>query len=96
MHLPPNKPLRNLGIYELQGQTLILVKRSDTLAFLFGLKAWDLHGPVAYRVSHGGIYSHGEPTTLTDADLFDTGMTASPPNPYKHPLQYKIIGPLSE
>lgn len=81
MKLPPNKPLRNLGIYKLQGQTLVLVKRSEELAFLFTPEKWDLHGPVAYRVSHGDIYSHGELTMLTDADLFDTGMTANPPNP---------------
>lgn len=79
MQLRQNKPLRNLGVYELRDQKLVLFKRSEELAFLFSLEAWQLHGAVAYRVSHGTIYCHGELTTLTDEDLFDTGITASPP-----------------
>ena len=76
-----NKPLRNLGVYKLKDETLILLKRSEELSFLFSPKHWNLHGPVDYRVSHGDIYQYGELTTWTDDDLHDTGMTASPPNP---------------
>ena len=77
--LRQNKPLRDLGVYKLRDRTLVLFKRSEELAFLFSLEAWHLHGPVDYRVSHGNIYCHGEPTSLTDEDLFDTGITANPP-----------------
>ena len=73
-----NKPLRDLGIYKLGDKTLILVKRSEELSFLFTPQMWDLHGPVDYRVSHGQIYSRGAPTGMTDEDLLDTGMTAKP------------------
>ncbi len=76
-----NKPLRNLGVYKLQDKTLILLKRSDVLSFLFTPERWHLHGPVDYRVSHGDIYCHGELTTWTDEDLLDTGVTAIPPDP---------------
>lgn len=75
-----NKPLRNLGIYKLRDKTLILVKRSEMLSFLFTPYRWHLHGPVDYRVSHGHIYSHGQPTGLSDEDLLDTGLTAKPPS----------------
>ena len=75
-----NKPLRDRGIYKLSDKTLILVKRSEALSFLFSEHNWNFHGPVDYRVSHGDIYHHGERTTWTDDDLFDTGMTAPPPN----------------
>jgi len=75
-----NKSLRNLGIYTLSDKTLILVKRSEDLSFLFSKQNWNLYGPVDYRVSHGGIYSRGEPTPWTDDDLLDTGMTAGRPN----------------
>ena len=81
MKFPQNKPLRNLGIYKLKDNTLILLKRSEELSFLFSPKHWNLHGPVDYRVSHGEIYRNGELTTWTDEDLLDTGMTAQPPNP---------------
>jgi len=74
-----NKPLRDLGIYKLCDKTLILLRRSDVLSFLFTPDGWDRHGPVDYRVSHGQIYRHGELTTLTDEDLVDTGLTAKPP-----------------
>jgi hypothetical protein len=79
MKLRPNKPLRDLGIYKLRDKTLILLKRSNELSFLFTHEKWHRHGPVDYRVSHGRIYCHGELTLLTDEDLFDTGMTAKPP-----------------
>ncbi len=79
MKLRQNKPLRNLGIYTLHDKTLILLKRSEVLAFLFTSHSWDHHGPVEYRVSHGGIYASGHSTGLTDEDLLDTGMTAEPP-----------------
>ena len=75
-----NKPLRDLGIYKLRDKTLILLRRSDVLSFLFTPDGWQRHGPVDYRVSHGQIYRHGELTLLTDEDLFDTGMTAKPPS----------------
>ena len=75
-----NKPLRDLGIYKLRDKTLILLRRSDVLSFLFTPDGWHRHGPVDYRVSHGQIYRHGELTMLTDEDLFDTGMTAKPPS----------------
>ena len=77
--LRPNKPVRNLGIYKLRDKTLILLKRSEELSFLFSTENWNLHGPVDYRVSHGMIFCHGELTTWTDEDLFDTGMSADPP-----------------
>ena len=80
MNLRQNKPLRNLGIYTLQDKTLILLKRSEELSFLFTPEHWNLHGPVHFRVSHGDIYHHGEMTTWTDEDLFDTGRTASAPH----------------
>jgi hypothetical protein len=75
-----NKPLRDLGIYKLRDKTLILLKRSEVLSFLFTPERWHRHGPVDFRVSHGQIYRHGELTMLTDEDLFDTGMTAKPPS----------------
>lgn len=90
MKLPSNRPLRNLGIYKLQGQTLVLLKRTEELSFLFQPEKWNFHGPVAYRVSHGDIYLHGDLTTLTDADLIDTGMTANPPNPLRLIAHTKI------
>ena len=76
MKLRSNKPLRNLGLYLLQNKTLILLKRSEELAFLFTQERWDLHGPVDFRVSHGKIFRHGHLTVWTDEDLFDTGFTA--------------------
>ena len=79
MKFRPNKPLRDLGVYKLQDKTLILLKRSEVLAFLFTPERWYFHGPVEYRVSHGDIYCRGEFTLLTDADLLDTGLTANPP-----------------
>ncbi|HEU4869312.1 MAG TPA: hypothetical protein VFT08_00505 [Pyrinomonadaceae bacterium] len=79
MKLRSNKPLRNYGIYTLLDGAFILFKRSEDLSFLFTFEGWSLHGPVDYRVSHGSIYKHGEPTSWTDEDLFDTGMTANPP-----------------
>ena len=79
MRLRENKPLRNLGIYKLRDKSLILVKRSEVLSFLFSPELWDFHGPVDYRVSHGSIYCRGELTALTDDDLWDTGLTANPP-----------------
>ena len=78
MKLRQNKPLRSLGIYQLRGETLILVKRSEEVSFLFSPQNWRLHGPVDYRVSHGGIYCRGQSTGLTDEDLVDTGKTANP------------------
>ena len=80
MKLRPNKPLRNLGIYKVRGQTLILWKRSEELSFLFSEQNWNLHGPVDYRVSHGMIFRHGGSTGETDDDLVDTGLTAKPPS----------------
>jgi len=79
MALRTNKPLRNLGIYILHDQALILVKRSDVLSFLFSEQYWNFCGPVDYRVSHGDIYCHGVLTTWTDEDLQDTGTTANAP-----------------
>ena len=79
MKFRSNKPLRDLGIYKLRDKTLILLKRSDVLSFLFTPDGWGRHGPVDYRVSHGQIYCHGELTIMTDEDLVDTGMTANPP-----------------
>ena len=90
MHFRPNRPLRNLGVYKLRDQRLILLKRSDVLSFLFSFENWQLHGPVDYRVSHGYIYSHGELTHLTDEDLSDTGMTANPPRFSVLPDERKI------
>ena len=81
MKFRPNKPLRNRGVYQLRDRTLILLKRSDVLSFLFTPEGWNLHGPVDYRVSHGSIYCHGDLTGWTDEDLLDTGITANPPNP---------------
>lgn len=78
MTLRSNKPLRNHGIYQLRDKTLILLKRSDVLSFLFTLEGWKFHGPVDFRVSHGHIYRHGGLTTWTDEDLEDTGVTAKP------------------
>jgi hypothetical protein len=79
MNPQQNKPLRNRGVYKLRDKTLILLKRSEYLSFLFSLQNWNLHGPVEYRVSHGHIYYHGNLTEFTDEDLFDTGTTAKPP-----------------
>ena len=79
MKFRPNKPLRNLGIYQLRDKTLFLLKRSEELSFLFSPENWKRHGPVDYRVSHGNVYRHGESTVWTDEDLLDTGMTAKPP-----------------
>lgn len=79
MKLRSNKPLRNLGLYTLHDKTLVLLKRSEELAFLFSEQNWHFRGPVDYRVSHGGIYCHGELTMWTDEDLFDTGITIDPP-----------------
>ena len=76
MQLPKNKALRNLGVYRLQDQTFILLKRSEEVAFLFTPEHWYLHGPVDYRVSHGDIYCRGDLTTWTDEDLVDTGTDA--------------------
>lgn len=81
MTLRPNKPLRNHGIYTLRDKTLILLKRSENLSFLFREQTWRLRGAVDYRVSHGRIYCHGQSTAFTDEDLVDTGMTATVPNP---------------
>ena len=79
MQLRQNKPIRNLGIYKLRDKMLIALKRSEELAFLFSEKNWNQHGPVDYRVSHGGIYCRGLSTGLTDEDLMDTGMTVNAP-----------------
>ena len=79
MHFRQNKPLRNLGIYKLVDSTLIVLKRSDVLSFLFSPDGWSRHGPVEYRVSHGQIYRRGELTQFSDEDLTDTGLTAHPP-----------------
>lgn len=75
MTLRKNKTLRNLGIYTLRAEMLILLKRSEELSFLFSEANWRWHGRVNYRVSHGGIYCRGESTGLTDEDLIDTGNT---------------------
>ena len=75
-----NKPLRNLGIYTLHDRTLILLKRSEYVSFLFSHQNWSFFGPVDYRVSHGDIYCRGQLTTWTDEDLIDTGVTALSPN----------------
>lgn len=75
MTLRKNKALRSLGIYKLRDETLILLKRSEELAFLFSKTNWQLHGRVNYRVSHGRIYRQGISTELTDEDLTDTGET---------------------
>jgi hypothetical protein len=80
MTLRSNKPVRDLGIYKLRDKTLILLKRSEELSFLFTPDSWHRRGPVDYRLSHGQIYCHGELTGLTDEDLLDTGMTAQPPS----------------
>ena len=80
MKLRQNIPLRSLGIYTLHKQTLILLKRSEDLSFLFTPENWNFHGPVDYRVSHGVIYCRGQSTGLTDEDLVDTGTTAQPPS----------------
>jgi hypothetical protein len=52
-----NKPLRNLGIYTLHDERLILVKRSEEVAFLFTEQTWFFYGPVDYRVSQGEYLS---------------------------------------
>ena len=78
MKLRSNKPLRNLGVYVLHDNALILLKRSEELSFLFTEQNWNFHGPVDYRVSHGDIYCPGELTKWTDEDLLDTGETAEP------------------
>jgi hypothetical protein len=80
MNLRQNKPLRNLGVYTLRDKTLILLKRSEHLSFLFTEHHWNFHGPVDYRVSHGDIYARGLGTGWTDEDLSDTGLTATPPS----------------
>lgn len=80
MTLRSNKPLRNLGVYTLNDLELVLLKRSEVLAFLFSRENWSLRGPVNYRVSHGMIFQHGQSTEWTDEDLFDTGMTAKVPS----------------
>ena len=80
MELRPNKPLRSLGVYILCDKTLILLKRSEELSFLFTTQNWRFHGPVDYRVSHGKIYCRGVETTFTDEDLVDTGMCAAAPS----------------
>ncbi|HEX6718839.1 MAG TPA: hypothetical protein VF088_17160 [Pyrinomonadaceae bacterium] len=80
MKFRANKPLRDLGVYTLSNKMLVLLKRSDELSFLFTPERWQFHGPVDYRVSHGGIYCRGELTTFTDEDLIDTGITAKPPS----------------
>ena len=80
MKARPNKSFRNFGVYILHEQTLILLKRSEELSFLFSEQNWNFRGPVDYRVSHGGIYCHGELTKWTDEDLVDTGVTAKPPS----------------
>lgn len=79
MEFRPNKPLRNLGVYILRDKTLILWKLSSEVSFLFSEQNWRFHGPVDYRVSHGHIYQRGRPTTWTDEDLFDTGITMRQP-----------------
>ena len=79
MELRQNKPLRNLGIYKLRDKTVIALKRSEELAFLFSEDNWNFRGPVDYRVSHGGIYRHGQFTGLRDEDLMDTGLAANEP-----------------
>jgi len=75
MTLRKNKALRSLGIYKLRGETLILLKRSEELSFLFNEASWQWYGAVSYRVSHGRIYRRGQSTGLTDEDLIDTGDT---------------------
>ena len=80
MSFHSNKPLRNLGVYTFRDKTLVLLKRSEDLSFLFTLQNWNLHGPVDYRVSHGMIFQRGQPTGCTDNDLLDTGENADPPS----------------
>jgi len=80
MKFRSNKSLRDLGIYTLRDKTLILLKRSEELSFLFTPDRWHYHGAVDYRVSHGNIYRRGVFTGLTDEELFDTGKTAMPPS----------------
>ena len=80
MKFHENKPIRDRGIYRLDDKTLVAVKRSEALSFLFSPQNWNFHGPVEYRVSHGNVYCHGERTMWTDEDLFDTGMTANAPS----------------
>src|SRR5512138_1554679 len=79
MKLRSNRPLRNFGVYVLHDKTLILLRRSEELSFLFTEQNWNFRGPVDYRVSHGTIFDHGTRTSWTDEDLVDTGMTASLP-----------------
>lgn len=81
MEFRSNKPLRSLGIYKLRQKTLVLLKRSDELYFLFSPHNWFTHGPVDFRVSHRKIYARGQSTGLADDDLEDTGMTASRATP---------------
>lgn len=80
MRFRQNKPLRTRGIYQLGKKTLILLKRTEELSFLFTQEHWDFRGPVDFRVSYGKIYSRGRMTSMSDEDLVDTGLTASPPN----------------
>src|SRR4051812_2523860 len=71
MELRINRPLRDLGIYVFRDETLILVWQSDEISFLFSNHNWAFYGPVNYRVSHRGIYCHGQRTVWTDEDLSD-------------------------
>lgn len=80
MRFRQNKPLRTLGIYQLREKTLVLLKRTEELSFLFTQEHWNFRGPVDFRVSHGKIYRRGRMTAMSDEDLVDTGMTASQPN----------------
>ena len=86
MQFRRNKPLRNYGIYKLRDKELVLLQRSEHLAFLFSQQNWYLHGAVDYRVSHGSIYRRGQPVGLTDEDLIDTGRTANAPSLSSHPM----------
>ena len=79
MEFRENKPLRDLGVYLLLNRTLILLKQTETLSFLFTPENWQLHGPVEYRVSHGHIYARGVLMALSDEDLIDTGKTTDLP-----------------
>ena len=80
MEVRQNKSLRSLGVYTLRDKTLILLKRSEVLSFLFSPDNWNYHGPVDYRISHGGIFYRGQRTGLTDEDLVDTGTSVKPPS----------------
>lgn len=79
MELRRNKPLRSLGVYKLRDKTVIALKRSEVLTFLFSEENWSRYGPVDYRVSHGSIYRRGLFIGLTDDDLIDTGKSANAP-----------------